>query len=141
MIPKKAETLVPEVAKELNIDEKLVADLINYTWKKLRKHLVNCDYHNIYVESLGTFCAKSWRVEEAIDKYTGIIKSYQDIIDRGERINYQKFGQMKYAQASLEKMQKLKSQIQDDLVKKESVKKLRNGKSTEKSVAQQEENS
>ena len=132
---------LPEVAKELNIDEKLVEDLINYTWKKLKKHLVNCDYHNIYVESLGTFCAKSWRVDEAIDKYTGIIKSYQDIIDGGEKISYQKFAQMKVAEGFLQKMQKLKSQIDNDLVKKESVKKLRNGKSTEESVAQQETNS
>lgn len=140
MIPKKAESLIPKVAKDLEISEQLLQDIVDFTWKKLKKNLTECNFHNIHVENLGTFCAKSWKVEEAVAKYKNIVDSCQAIIDRGDKISYQTFAQMKMAEVTLERVLRLKSQIDEDAQKKQAVKLKRNGQSTQENLAQQGEN-
>ncbi len=76
MIPKKAREFYKPTAQQLKLEEDLVKDLIEFYYKKLRLNLSKLTCHNIYVPKLGTFMAKTWRIDDAIleleKKYTSL---------------------------------------------------------------------
>lgn len=76
MNPKKAKEFIKPTAQQLQLDEEFVKDLVEFFYKKLRLNLQKLNCHNIYVSKLGTFSAKSWRIDDVIEemerKYAGI---------------------------------------------------------------------
>jgi len=67
MNPKKAVNLYKTISEEMDVDSNLVEDLIEYTYKSLRKKLTNLTYPRIDVEGLGQFVAKSFTIKKDID--------------------------------------------------------------------------
>lgn len=62
-------------SSELNLPEELIDDLTSFYWKRVRKAIVEMEYHAISVDGLGTFKVKSWKLQEALEKYTRYTES------------------------------------------------------------------
>lgn len=67
MNPKKAVNLYKPVSEELDVNENLVEDLVEYAYKTLRKKLSGLEHPRINVDGLGQFVAKPYTVEKGIE--------------------------------------------------------------------------
>lgn len=68
MKPKKPSSLYKEVSEQLNTDELLVEDIIEYAYKTLRSHLSNLSHTRINMDGLGHFVVKRNLVKKYITK-------------------------------------------------------------------------
>ena len=76
MNPKKSSTLYKEVSEENNVEEVLVADLIDFYYKELRSQLSDLKYPRINVEGLGQFVIKEKLAEVYITKLTKMLPTH-----------------------------------------------------------------
>ena len=64
--PRKAKTLIPDVAKLLNTSSDLIEDVINYYWTEVRKNLSSLKHQRIHITNLGDFVIKHWKIDDKI---------------------------------------------------------------------------
>jgi hypothetical protein len=76
MIPKKASKLYSQVAEDLNVEETLVEDFIEYLYKELRFHLSELIYPRVNMDGLGHFVIKPKWVESSIKKHQNQLENY-----------------------------------------------------------------
>jgi len=93
--PKKPSDIFPIVAEAANAKEQLVEDIVSFYWKEVRDTLVNCKSHNVFIDGLGTFKAKPWKLPEVILKYERMVKKYQELITGENKLTLQKFSILK----------------------------------------------
>jgi len=55
LIAKKTKELIPTVAKEINVSEELVKDVVDFYYKKVSDCMINLEEPNIFIKNLGTF--------------------------------------------------------------------------------------
>ena len=125
MNPKKPSDIFPIVAEAANAKEQLVEDIVSFYWKEVRDTLVNCKSHNVFIDGLGTFKAKPWKLPEVILKYERMVKKYQELITGENKLTLQKFSILKDYEEKLEKLYELRKMIDADKDKKEQVKQKR----------------
>jgi hypothetical protein len=95
MNPKKATRYYKQVAEDLNIEESLVEDFIEFYYKNIRFCLSHLIHPRINVDGLGHFVAKpSWvkrsieRISKSLDKYdTYTFGAYAKKIRMGETLD------------------------------------------------------
>ena len=95
MNPKKATKYYKHVAEDLNIEESLVEDFIEFYYKNIRFSLSHLTYPRINVEGLGHFVVKpSWvrrsidRISKSLDKHdTYTFGAYAKKIRLGETLD------------------------------------------------------
>lgn len=107
-------------------NKNLVSDLISFYWKDVRNALSDCKGANIIVEGLGTFRAKSWKLDEIIEENEKKRDRYKAIVDSQNPITFQKFAILKEYEDKLEKLYALREKLEQDKLKKEQVKQKRN---------------
>ena len=129
MVPKKSREFIKPTAQITETDPELVQDFTDFYWKEVRKALVEMKAHNIYVDSLGTFKVKTWKLQETREKYSEMINRYKPTQETGE-ISFQKFSIMKDLQSRVDRIQELEKMIQADEDKKQQVKNKRNESKT-----------
>jgi nucleoid DNA-binding protein len=76
MIPKKASKLYRETAEELNVDEALVENFVEFLYKNVRGCLSNLTYPRINVEGLGHFNTKSSWIRRSIQRSTKLLENH-----------------------------------------------------------------
>ncbi len=69
MNPKKAKTLYSEVSTDLNLDENLVKDVLDFYWSDLRKQMANLTSPRLDVINLGTFEVMPKTLDKCIEAY------------------------------------------------------------------------
>ncbi len=80
MNPIKAKDLIPLVAKDLNISEELVKDVVDYFYKKVSNSLINMEDPNVFIKNLGTFKA----IYKEITKLYNLQKDHMNALDNPE---------------------------------------------------------
>jgi len=75
LIPKKNKEVIKLVSTELNISEELADAVVSHYWKRVRKSMVDLEHHAIFVEGLGTFKVKHWKLPDIIQKYTNYMNA------------------------------------------------------------------
>lgn len=65
--PKKAKDFIPVVANELNLQQFIVEDIINYYWSEVRKNLSGLKHQRVHISNLGDFTIKHWKIDEKIN--------------------------------------------------------------------------
>lgn len=125
MIPKKASDHIKPTAQDLNVPEDLVQDLTAFYWSEVRKALVDLRSHNIYIDNLGTFQIKHWKLDETEGSYKDTIQKYQERQETGN-MTFQRFSIMKDLQKQVDKIQGVRESWLKDQEKKEQVKNKRN---------------
>lgn len=76
MIPKKATKLYKQVSEELNIDESLVEDFVEFMYKNLRSDMSNLKHPRINVDGLGHFVTRANLVRKSITRANKILKEH-----------------------------------------------------------------
>ena len=69
MIPKKPSKIYKIVSEDLNIQESLVEDVVQFYYKELRSKMSSLSHTRINVEGLGHVIVKSKIVKKAITRY------------------------------------------------------------------------
>ena len=126
MNPKKANKLIKPAAEATNCNETLVQDLVEFYWADVRKALVEMKSHNIFIQNLGTFKIKSWKLSEAREKYETMIKYYEER-QITNKMTFQRFSILKDKQSKLDCINKVQKMVDDDKIKKQQIKQKRNG--------------
>lgn len=138
MNPKKSSDIFPIVAQAADAKEQLVEAIVSFYWKEIRDTLVNCKSHNVFIDGLGTFKAKPWKLPEVILKYERMVKKYQELITGENKLTLQKFSILKDYEEKLEKLYKLRKMIDADKDKKEQVKQKRHAEKNKNNLGQPE---
>ena len=113
--PRKAKTLIPDVAKQLNISSTIIEDVINYYWTEVRKNLSGLKHQRIHLTNLGDFTIKHWKIDDKID-----------MLERWEENNKQKGLQQMTARfktaESLFELTTIKKEIEKENQRKDFIK-------------------
>jgi len=136
--PKKPSDLFSIVAQAADAKEQLVEAIVSFYWKEVRDNLVNCKSHNVFINGLGTFKAKPWKLPEVILKYEKMVKKYQELITGENKLTLQKFSILKDYEEKLEKLYKLRKMIDADKDKKDQVKQKRYAEKNKNNLGQPE---
>jgi nucleoid DNA-binding protein len=76
MNPKKANKLYKPVAEELQVDESLVEDLVEFMYKNVRQNLTGLTYPRINLEGLGHFTARPFSVKRGIERAQKVLLNH-----------------------------------------------------------------
>lgn len=126
MNPKDPNNFIAQVAKDLDLDEKLVKDVVSLYWKEVKRLVTEMEHYNIKLENLGNLEIKPWKLEKLYRKYENLVKKYKGIIDSGKKITMARFAIMKDYESKMAKIENVKKIIDIDLEKKERKKKAKN---------------
>ena len=115
LLPKKAKRDVGKVAKELNLPENVVKDVIDFYWREVRRSLSSLAYPRIHITNLGDFTIKHWKLDDMIEKH-----------EQFEEMNKQRGMQQMTARfktaENLFELKKIKKLIEEEIDRKEFVK-------------------
>lgn len=120
MNPKAAKTLYKEVAKELNIEEEFLRDVVETYWKMIRNLLSTLDYPNIKVTGLGMFRVKV----KALEKHRTELEAKLRMITPN---TFQKMAMVKDYEEQFSRVLHMEEMILKEHDKREAKKKLRYG--------------
>ena len=132
--PKKHKELINPVAEEMQVNTKLVEDLVNFYWKDVRNTLSKKEAHNLFVAGLGTFRARSWKIPALLEQYNETINRYRKQMESGVIISLQKFSMLKEAETKVARLNGLQKMIDADADKKIKKKKERYEKDSEQNL-------
>jgi len=76
MNPKKANKLYKPVAEELQVDETLVEDLVEFMYKNVRQNLTGLTHPRINLEGLGHFTARPFSVKKGIERAQKVLSNH-----------------------------------------------------------------
>lgn len=121
MLPKSHKHFIQPTSEELGLNKNLVEDIVSFYYAELRKTLSNLEFHNVQVESVGTFKVRYNELPKLIKKY----ENHLSIITPDT------FSQMsikKDIEDKLEKVLRVHSLLKEDFNrKKEFYKQKQNG--------------
>jgi len=116
MIPKKANELYKSVAEDLNIEESLVEDLVDFMYKNLRKNLSNLTHPRINLDGLGQFVVKTKAVNKSIERITTNLLNH-------DTYTFSAYFNKKTLESKLASLIKLEAEIKQQKLKKDQFKK------------------
>jgi nucleoid DNA-binding protein len=116
MIPKKANELYKSVAEDLNIEESLVEDLVDFMYKNLRKNLSNLTHPRINLDGLGQFVVKTKAVNKSIERITTNLLNH-------DTYTFSAYFNKKTLESKLASLIKLEAEITQQKLKKDQFKK------------------
>ncbi len=121
MLPKNSKHYIIPTSLDLNLNPELVEDVIGFYFSSLRKTLSNLECHNIQVEGLGLFKAKTKELPKLIIKHEKHL----------EVIKPETFNQMamkKEVEEKLKAVKELHDMIMNDKKRKKEFLKKKYGK-------------
>ena len=133
MTPKKASDFIDEVAKDLNLNPKLVDVIITAYWNDVRKKLSGLEYQRINVPNLGIFAVRYNKLKELQMRYDGYIKQKESVN------TFKRYSYIYDAKNYSEKIDKLFEKLIEDKQKKSKIKEIRKNGSKD-NLEKQDEN-
>jgi hypothetical protein len=119
LTPKKASDFIDEVAKDLNLNPKLVDVIITAYWNDVRKKLSGLEYQRINVPNLGIFAVRYNKLKELQMRYDGYIKQKESVN------TFKRYSYIYDAKHYSEKIDKLFEKLIEDKQKKSKIKEIR----------------
>lgn len=77
MNPKKPKNILKDLHEDLELDENLVNDVIDFYWKHVRKSISSVSYPRINIENFGVFEVKLKNLVGTIAKYQNTLNSFK----------------------------------------------------------------
>jgi hypothetical protein len=119
MIPKKASKLYKEVSEDLNIEESLVENLIEFYYREVRNAMTELKHPKLVIEGLGNFVIKPYAVRKAIPRY---IKT----LDDHDTSTFNAYYNKKSVENKLDALIKIEEKIVEEEKNKETFLKRKN---------------
>ena len=129
MVPKKAKEFLKSTAEEVNLPEDLVSKLTEFYWQNVRKNITELNYKNLSIINLGNFKVKHWKIDETVESYTRIIESIDG--------KFTRYNLKKDLEERIEKLNRIKSLVQEETDKFKEIRENRNDKKNKKDMGQQ----
>jgi nucleoid DNA-binding protein len=129
MKPKKPSSLYKEVSEQLNIDESLVEDIVEYTYKTLRGHLSNLTHARINMDGLGHFAAKRNLVKKYITKN-------QKMLEKQDTSTFGAYSKKIRIEDKIKLLIEINEKIDIEDNRKKEFKKLKDESSTENNLGE-----
>ena len=123
MNPKKAKSVIKDLHHELDLNENLVNDIIDFYWLHVRKTIVTAAYPRINIENLGIFQVKY----KALDK---TITKYENAINKLGTENFHKYAKYDNMKSRVDILLKLKEDMQTEKERKYQIKSNKYGNTT-----------
>jgi hypothetical protein len=76
MIPKKASSLYKQVAEDLDLDEVLIENFVDFYYKKVRDCMSNLTHPRLNIDGLGQFIVRSSAVKKAIPRFKKSLENH-----------------------------------------------------------------
>jgi hypothetical protein len=114
--PRKSNTLLKEVAEESELDVTLVTKVVEYYWNQVYKNIVNLENTGVQVANFGTFEVKPRVLDKKIESFTNYLQDEKNLV-------FSKYHTYKYIEIELEKMLKLRDQLDKRYEEKRNFKK------------------
>lgn len=129
MVPKKAREFLKSTAEEVNLSEDLVSKLTGFYWQNVRKNITELNYKNLSIINLGNFKVKHWKIDETVEGYTRTIESLDG--------KFTRYNLKKDLEERIEKLNRIKSLVQEETDKFKEIRENRNDKKSKKNMGQQ----
>lgn len=123
MNPKKAKTVLKDLHHELDLEESLVLDVLDFYWQHVRKNITSAAYPRINIENLGIFQVKQKSLDKTITKYEN------SIIKLGTE-NFTKYAKYDNMKSRLDILLNLREQVNVERNRKYEIKQNKNGNTT-----------
>lgn len=111
MIPKKSSKLYKEIAEELQIDESLVEDFIEFYYKAIRDQMTMLKHPRINVDGLGHFVVKPIMVQQTIPKIEKALESH-------DTSTFNAYFNKKGKEVKLEQLKELQKKLESEAERK-----------------------
>jgi hypothetical protein len=129
LVPKKAREFLKSTAEEVNLSEDLVSKLTGFYWQNVRKNITELNYKNLSIINLGNFKVKHWKIDETVEGYTRTIESLDG--------KFTRYNLKKDLEERIEKLNRIKSLVQEETDKFKEIRENRNDKKSKKNMGQQ----
>jgi hypothetical protein len=113
---KKSKILIPKTAKNCNVSEELVEDIINFYYSELRKEMESLNSYRIRVPVLGTFIITESKLSKSVKRLT-------DYINRGKPDNFSEIEKYNSNIETKNKQEKLLTTLKTDKYEREQKRK------------------
>jgi nucleoid DNA-binding protein len=121
--PKKAKTVLNDLHKELDLEENLVFDILDFYWQHVRKSITSACHPRINIENLGVFQVKHKSLDKTITKY-------ENAINKLGTENFTKYAKYDNMRSRLDVLLILKEQVISEKHRKYEIKQNKNGNNT-----------
>jgi len=121
--PKKAKTVLKDLHVELNLEEGLVFDILDFYWQHVRKSITSASYPRINIENLGIFQVKQKSLDKTITKY-------ENAINKLGTENFTKYVKYDNMRSRLDVLLNLREQVDSEKQRKQEIKQNKNGNNT-----------
>jgi len=121
--PKKAKTVVKDLHYELDLEESLVADVLDFYWQHVRKCITSASHPRINIENLGIFQVKQKSLDNTITKY-------ENAINKLGTENFTKYTKYDNMKSRLDVLQNLKEQMLAEKQRRYEIKSNKYGDNT-----------
>jgi len=129
MKPKKPSSLYKEVSEQLNIDESLIEDIVEYTYKVLRSNLSNLTHARINMDGLGHFVAK----RNLVKKY---ISRSQKLLEKQDTSTFGAYSKKIRIEDKIKLLTEINEKIDAEDTRKKEFKKLKDENSTKNNLGE-----
>jgi nucleoid DNA-binding protein len=129
LLPRKSNSFIPEVAKEFEVSENTVQDIVDIYWKEIRKALTETKFPRVVVAKFGSFRIKESLVEETLNMHKTFLEN-----NNPENMTFLKHQWKVEIEKRLENLLKLVEVIKEDKVKKKEVKSKKQSNESHKNL-------
>lgn len=134
MIPKKSSKIYKIVAEDLNIQEKLVEDIVQFYYKDLRTNMSTIQHTRINVEGLGHAIVKPQIVSKAIVRLEKSVKNH-------DTSTYDAYHHKKSMEEKLELLKRVIVKLKEEQEEKQLFKEKKYESSTQSNLGEQDTDS
>jgi nucleoid DNA-binding protein len=111
--PKSFKDFFKGVAKDCEVHEDLVSELIRFFYSEVRTSLEDLEYTRIQLPNLGTFILRKGRLDRAI-------KRHKDMLGNIEKTTYVGYGNHLPIKDKLDKMENALGRVQKEITNKKT---------------------
>jgi nucleoid DNA-binding protein len=117
LLPKKSKDLIPLVAKELNLSEDEIGEIVDIYWKEIRKALTETKSPRVMVNFFGTFRVKENTLQKLKETHEAFLKKQDP-----ETMTFHKHHWRVEIEKRLENLEKLIAIVESDKIRKRETK-------------------
>ncbi len=123
MNPKKSKVILKDLYSELDLEESLVNDVIDFYWTNVRKSITSVSYCRINIENIGVFQVRKKTLLSAIQKYEALISKFN-------KPNFSNYPRYQALSDRLVVLEKTKKQLEEEDVRRKKIKSEKYGNTT-----------
>jgi len=113
--PKKSKVILKDLYSELDLEESLVNDVIDFYWTNVRKSITSVSYCRINIENIGVFQVRKKTLLSAIQKYEALINKFN-------KPNFSNYPRYQALSDRLVVLEKTKKQLEEEDVRRKKIK-------------------